>query len=141
MCRHIFHGLPTQDPQFVDIKRSINQNFSGKFNLFAYKILAMVFNSLEEILFSNTDTSTSKGADFYFDLNVYVETGTYFLSDRAAMRTIPVSDIELFRKFLPSTKDSVIFNFYQANIYALGRVLFLQWNGLFHGEWRGRFES
>lgn len=126
VCRDYYHGFPAQDIWFVNVKRSINEKFLNKFQGFSNKILAMIFNSFEEILFLDADAATLKDPDFYFSLKGYVETGTYFYRDRALGQGRPMYDIKFFRKILPSIEDSVVFNIDQTNNYTLG-------NGFFNG--------
>lgn len=129
VARDDFHGFPAQDLWFVDIKRSISAPFLNKFNGFANKILAMVFNSFEEVLFLDADAALLNGPDYFFSLQKYVETGAYFYRDRQALDHRGRSDIKFFQKMLPSIEDSMVFNIEQTNNYTLENGFF---NGMGH---------
>lgn len=129
VAREDFHGLPPQDIWFVNIRRSIKSSFLNKFEGFANKILAMVFNSFEEILFLDADAALLKDPEYFFSLKKYVETGAYFYRDRAALDSRGKADIKFFQKMLPSIEDSMVFNIEQTTNYTLQNGFF---NGMSH---------
>lgn len=129
IAREDYHGFPAQDIWFVNIKRAIKPSYLNKFDGFANKILAMVFNSFEEVLFLDADAAILKSPDYFFSLKKYVETGAYFYRDRAALDSRGRADIKFFQKLLPSIEDSMVFNIEQTNNYTLENGFF---NGMGH---------
>lgn len=129
VAREAFHDLPPQDLWFVDTKRSIKPAFLNKFHGFANKMLAMLFNSFEEILFLDADAALLKDPSYFFALKKYVEKGAYFYRDRAAQQSRGLSDIKFFMKMMPSIEDSIVFNIDQVSNYTLNNGFF---NGMGH---------
>lgn len=129
VAREDFHDFPPQDLWFVDCKRAIKPLFINKFHGFANKLLAMLFNSFEEILLLDADAGLLKSPEWFFELNKYKETGAYFYRDRAAHDSRGMSDTVFFSKMLPSIEDSIIFNIDQTSNYTLDNGFF---NGMGH---------
>lgn len=126
VARDVYHDFPPQDLWFVDVKRCIKPAFLNKFHGFANKMLAMLFNSFEEILLLDADAGLLKDPQYFFSLQKYVDKGAYFYRDRAAMDHRGSSDIKFFMKMMPSIEDSIVFNIDQTTNYTLD-------NGFFHG--------
>lgn len=134
VSREAFHSFPPQDIWFVNTHRSIKASYLNKFEGFANKLMAMLFNSFEEILFLDADAGLLKDADYFFNQENYKKTGTLFYRDRNAQEYRGKADIRFFSKMLPSIEDSVIFNIDQTSDYTLN-------NGFFDGLMNHFMES
>jgi alpha 1,3-mannosyltransferase len=104
-------GLIRQELWFVNVNQAIRENYRGKFLKFGNKFFATFFNSFEEYILLDADSVLLKNPDFFFNLNGYKDTGTFFFKDRTASQYRPKSDGMFFKKISPSILDNVIFDF------------------------------
>ncbi|OBA20242.1 hypothetical protein METBIDRAFT_25183, partial [Metschnikowia bicuspidata var. bicuspidata NRRL YB-4993] len=126
--RDYFRGYPEQDIWFVNSERAIEAKYRGKFNGFANKIMATMFNSFEEMLLCDADSVLLKSPSYFFELKKFVESGTMFYKDRAS-GSRGNDDLVFFKKLLPSIEDSVVFNVAQPTSITLENEFF---QGLSH---------
>lgn len=134
VSREAYHSFPPQDIWFVNTHRSIKPDYLNKFEGFANKMMAMLFNSFEEIMFLDADAGLLKGPDYFFDHQDYLRTGALFYRDRNAQEYRGNADIKFFSKMLPSIEDSIVFNIDQVTDYTLN-------NGFFDGHMSHYMES
>lgn len=104
------HGLPKQEVWFVNVQNVIHDNYKEKFNKFANKFLAALFNSFEEYILVDADTVMLQTPDYFFNLMGYKKRGAYFYKDRTAPEFRPLSDAKFFEKMTPSILDQAMFN-------------------------------
>ncbi|EDK45333.1 conserved hypothetical protein [Lodderomyces elongisporus NRRL YB-4239] len=122
-------GLPQQEIWFVNTYNAIHEDFKEKFKGFANKFLATFFNSFDEFMLIDADTVMMQNPEYFFNLEKYKETGTFFYKDRTSEDTRPPSDSMFFKKLSPSIVDSVMFNIPIMTKYTYDNDFF---NGLFH---------
>lgn len=103
-------GLPKQEIWFVNAYNAINIHYRKKFNGFANKFLATIFNSFEEYMLLDADSVLVQNPDYFFNLRNYVNQGAYFFRDRTAAEFRPLSDGKFFQKVTPSALDHLIFD-------------------------------
>ncbi|KAG7666156.1 uncharacterized protein J8A68_000302 [[Candida] subhashii] len=123
-------GLPKQEVWFVNTYNVIHNDFKDKFQKFANKFLATLFNSFEEFMLIDADTILFQNPEFFFNLKGYKETGTYFYRDRTADTRHRDSDAYFFKKITPSVIDQVMFNIPIITSHTLNREFFK--DGEFH---------
>lgn len=122
--RNDYMDLPRQDIWFVNAERAITEQYRSKFGGFANKIMAIMFSSFEDILFLDADSVIMKDVDYFFNLDRYVQTGTFFYKDRSSFEFRPKNDNYFFKKLLPSVDDSMVFNIPQTTNYTLMNEFF-----------------
>lgn len=120
-----FHQYPTQDLWFVDASRSIEPQFINKFNGFANKIMATLFNSFEEMIFLDADTVLLQSPDYLLKLQKYIDSGTMFYKDRSTFNFRERENSVLFHKLMPSLADGFVFNINQIKNKTLNNEFFL----------------
>ncbi|CAK9436889.1 uncharacterized protein LODBEIA_P14110 [Lodderomyces beijingensis] len=103
-------GLPKQEIWFVNTYNVIHHDFKEKFKGYANKFLATVFNSFDEFMLIDADTVMFQNPEYFFNLQGYKDTGTYFYKDRSTLEHRPDSDAKFFKKIGPSIIDSVMFD-------------------------------
>ncbi|KAK6200479.1 mannosyltransferase putative-domain-containing protein [Scheffersomyces amazonensis] len=108
-----FHGLKKQDITFVQVNPTIADGFMGKFGGFGNKILAVLFNSFEEMLFLDADVVILQPPRFFFQLKKYQQYGTLFYKDRSAVEFRPDYDIQFFKNFMNNQLDEIVFGLNQ----------------------------
>lgn len=123
-ARTDFRGYAPLDIWFVDASRAIEPQYIPKFEGFANKIMATMFNSFEEVLFCDADSVLLESPEYFFKLKKYIDKGTMFYKDRAAGQYRGNDDIVLFKKLLPSVEDSVVFNIPQTTNFTLNNEFF-----------------
>lgn len=122
--RNDYMDFPRQDIWFVNAERSINEQYRSKFDGFANKIMAIMFNSFEDVLFLDADSVILKDVDYFFKVKRYVQTGTLFYKDRSSFEFRPEPDKVFFEKLLPSVDDSMVFNIAQTSNYTMMNEFF-----------------
>ncbi|KAK6460700.1 putative alpha-1,3-mannosyltransferase [Scheffersomyces coipomensis] len=105
-----FHSLRKQDLTFVQVNRAIAHDFIGKFGGFGNKILAVLFNTFEDMIFLDADVVITQPPAQFFELKKYQEHGTLFYKDRSAVEYRPDSDIQFFKKLMNNQLDEIMFN-------------------------------
>ncbi|QWU85895.1 hypothetical protein CA3LBN_000113 [Candidozyma haemuli] len=120
-----YDNYPTQDLWFVDASPAIEPQFIGKFNGFANKIMATLFNSFEEMVFLDADTVLLQHPDFLFKLKKYINSGTMFYKDRSTFNFRERENSVLFHKLMPSLDDGFVFNINQIKNKTLDNEFFL----------------
>lgn len=123
-ARNDFRDLPQQDIWFVNAEKSIQEKYLSKFGGFANKIMAIMFNSFEEMFFLDADSVILKDVDYFFNLKKYVKAGTMFYKDRSTFEFRAQEDNVFFKKLLPSVDDSMVFNIPQTSNYTLQNEFF-----------------
>lgn len=103
-------GLPKQEVWFVNAHNVINDSYKKKFEKFANKFVAALFNSFEEYILLDADTVLVQNPEYFFNLKGYKKKGAYFYKDRTAPEFRPLSDGYFFRKLSPSIVDSMMFD-------------------------------
>lgn len=126
---YLINGLPQQEVWFVNTYNAIHANFKNKFRKFSNKFLATLFNSFSEFMLVDADTVLTQNPEYFFHLNGYKTTGTFFYKDRSTYETRPSSDGKFFEKLSPSIIDSVLFDIPIISSYTLDLEFF---KGLFH---------
>ncbi|KAI5956253.1 MNN13 [Candida jiufengensis] len=124
-----YKGLPKQEVWFVNTANVINENFKNKFHGFANKLLATLFNSFNEYMLLDADTVMMQPPEFFFNLEGYQNTGTFFFKDRGVFQRRTMEDGYFFHRIAPSTIDSLMFNIPIITNYTLGFEVF---RGLTH---------
>lgn len=120
-----FERYPTQDVWFVDASPAVEPEFLNKFNGFANKILATLFNSFAEMIFLDADTILLQSPDYLFTLQKYINSGTMFYKDRSTFNFRERENSVLFHKLMPSLDDAVVFNINQIQNKTLNNEFFL----------------
>lgn len=123
-ARGKFKYLPQQEVWFVDIKTAVEERYLNKFNGFANKIAATLFNSFAEMMLLDADSVILQEPAYFFKLKKFVETGTMFYKDRAAFQHRQPDEVIIFQKLMPSLDDSVVFNIPQITNYTLNNEFF-----------------
>lgn len=104
------HGLPKQEVWFVNVQNVIHDHYKEKFDKFANKFLAALFNSFEEYILLDADTVMLQTPEYFFNLMGYKKRGAYFYKDRTAPEFRPLGDTKFFEKMTPSIIDHAMFN-------------------------------
>lgn len=128
-ARDEYNNTPEQELWFVDVRRSIKEEYLPKFSGFGNKILATLFNSFEEMILIDADTVFLKPPSFFFYLDKYLDTGTMFYKDRSTFEFRPENDLIFFKKLMPSILDTIVFNIPQVSDHTLNNDFF---KGLSH---------
>ncbi|CAI5759863.1 unnamed protein product [Candida verbasci] len=123
------NGLPKQELWFINTANTIHENYKFKFRGFSNKILASLFNSFSEFILIDADTVMMQNPEFFFNLQGYKDTGTYFFKDRAVLQKRSANDGEFFKNMGPSVIDNLMFNIPLMTNYTIQRELF---KGLTH---------
>lgn len=123
-ARNDFQNLPRQELWFVNAERSIKRSHARKFDAFANKIVATMFNSFEHMLLVDADAVIFKNIEYFFTLKRYVQTGTFFYKDRYLIAHRNQNDNDVFRRLLPSVEDSAVFNIPQTSNHTLANEFF-----------------
>lgn len=119
-----FENYPTQELWFVDARRCIESTAIGKFNSFANKILATLFNSFEEMILLDADTVLVQPPEYFFNLKKFIDSGTMFYKDRTAFNFRNRDHTVMFEKLMPSLDDSMVFNVRQISNHTLNNEFF-----------------
>lgn len=75
---------------------AIKQQYLHKFNEFGNKILAILFNTFEEMIFIDADAILIQNPEKFFQLNKYQNSGALFFRDRNTPEYRPDHDIQTF---------------------------------------------
>lgn len=102
--------FPKQEVWFVNTYNAIQPNYRNKFDHFANKYFATIFNSFTEFMIIDADVALLKKPEYFFNMAKYVEKGAYFFRDRSINDLRPQSDLVFFQKLMPSLLDSTIFD-------------------------------
>ncbi|KAL6451735.1 MNN1 putative alpha-1 [Candida maltosa Xu316] len=116
-------GLRPQEVWFVNAYNAIHKSFRGKFSRFGNKLLATFFNSFEEFMLIDADTVMMQPPEFFFNLEGYKKTGSYFFKDRSVQRR-SINDGLYMEKMAPATIDSVMFDIPIMTNYTKNREFF-----------------
>lgn len=119
-----YDGLPKQEVWFVNTYNVIHSDYKDKFQKFGNKFLATLFNSFDEFMLIDADTVLFKNPHFFFNLDGYKKTGTFFFKDRTPDTRHRDSDSYFFKKITPSPVDQVMFNIPLVSSYTLNREFF-----------------
>lgn len=124
IARENFHNFPQQDIWFVNVENCIKKEYLHNFDGFANKILAVMFNTFQDMLFLDADSVVLKQPDYFFKLKKYVSSGAFFYKDRylIAHRNQALNDV--FRRLLPSVYDSAFFGIAQTGNHTLNNEFF-----------------
>lgn len=124
VARENYHNFPPQDIWFVNVENCIKKEYLHNFDGFANKILAVMFNTFEDMLFLDADSVVLKKPDYFFQLKEYVSSGAFFYKDRylIAHRNQALNDV--FRRLLPSVYDSAFFGIAQTGNRTLNNEFF-----------------
>ncbi|KAL6450799.1 MNN14 putative alpha-1 [Candida maltosa Xu316] len=106
-------NYPVQDVTLINVSPAIDSNYKYKFEKFGNKILAVLFNSFEEIILIDADTILTKPPDFFFELEKYKQSGTLFYRDRNTAEFRSDYDIKLFLLLMNSHLDEKLFGLSQ----------------------------
>lgn len=98
--------ITTFDLTFVDVSRVIDPKYKSFFNGFGMKLLALLFNSFEEVIMLDTDTVPLLPLTDYFNMDRYIETNTLFFRDREANSFLYGSVVEFFKSYLNSDYEN-----------------------------------
>ncbi|CUS25219.1 LAQU0S37e00210g1_1 [Lachancea quebecensis] len=94
-----------QDVWFVDAKRCIESKDHVLFKRFSNKWIASLFNSFEEMILMDSDAVPFINPETLFDSDEYREAGALFFKDRLIDEHIKTSDLNFYRKLLPSDEE------------------------------------
>lgn len=119
-----FDGLPLQNITFVNVTPAIKQQYLHKFNEFGNKILAILFNTFEEMIFIDADAILIQNPEKFFQLNKYQNSGALFFRDRNTPEYRPDHDIQTFLKLMNSQYDEIIFGLPQITEKTMSIPLF-----------------
>lgn len=108
-----FNTFPVQDVTFVNVEPAIAENYRGKFGGFGNKILAVLFNTFEEMMLIDADTVIMIPPSEFFELRKYKRSGTLFYKDRSTIEFRPESDLVFFKKLMNTQVDEVMFGLAQ----------------------------
>lgn len=103
-------GLPKQEVWFVNVHNVVLEEYKPKFEKFANKFLATMFNSFEEFILLDADTVLLQPPEFFFNIKGYKQKGAYFYRDRTAPQFRPPADATFFKKMTPSVIDTAMFD-------------------------------
>lgn len=105
------NGLPKQDIWFVNVNNAIHDNYKDKFQRWANKLLAVLFNSFEEFMLIDDDTVLLQHPErYFFNLPEYKSSGAYFYKDRNDALRRSDDELSFFKRLTPNTVDSLMFN-------------------------------
>ena len=71
-----FDGLPQQNITLVNVTPAIKPQYLHKFNEFGNKILAILFNTFEEMIFIDADAILIENPEKFFQLTKYKNLST-----------------------------------------------------------------
>ncbi|EGW31029.1 uncharacterized protein SPAPADRAFT_52212 [Spathaspora passalidarum NRRL Y-27907] len=123
------HGLPRQEVWFINTNNVLNNSYKEKFQGFANKLLATLFNSFEEFILMDADTIIMTNPEHFFALSGYVKSGALFFKDRAIFSRRSRGDATMFKKLSPSIVDKLMFDIPIMTDHSLKREFF---KGLHH---------
>ncbi|KAI3405436.2 MNN13 [Candida oxycetoniae] len=126
---HKTRGLPKQEVWFVNAANVLNERDKQKFNGFANKLLATLFNSFNEFMLIDADTVMMKNPETFFEMKGYKETGTLFFKDRFVLQKRDLEEGKLFNRVSQSTVDKLMFDVEPMTNHTLQREFF---RGLVH---------
>ncbi|RCK67824.1 putative alpha-1,3-mannosyltransferase MNN14 [Candida viswanathii] len=104
-----FHGYMRQNIILVNVTPAIDEQYLYKFDKFGNKILAVLFNSFEEIILLDADTVVTQTPMKFFQLRKYTKSGTLFYHDRNTAEYRPGHDIDMFLKLMNTNMDAQLF--------------------------------
>lgn len=119
-----FDGLPQQNITLVNVTPAIKPQYLHKFNEFGNKILAILFNTFEEMIFIDADAILIENPEKFFQLTKYKNSGALFFRDRNTSEYRPDHDIEMFLKLMNSQYDEIIFGLLQITEKTMSIPLF-----------------
>ncbi|KAG7661574.1 uncharacterized protein J8A68_004943 [[Candida] subhashii] len=125
-CSSRFDNLPIQKVTFVNVTPAIHPDYAHKFESFANKILAVLFNTFEEIILIDADTVLTQPPRSFFNLSKYQSFGTLFFRDRTTVEYRPKDDIEFFKKLMNNQLDEILFNLPQNTDFTFSNPFFEQ---------------
>lgn len=103
-------NFPKQEIWFVDAKRCVRKEYRDKFNSFANKLIAYLFNSFDEILLMDTDAVPLVKPIELMKLGPYKRTETVFFKDRFNHERVSAHDTTFFKNLMPSNIDESLFD-------------------------------
>lgn len=105
------NGLPKQDIWFVNVNNAIHDHYKEKFQRWANKLLAVMFNSFEEFMLIDDDTVLLQHPErYFFNLPGYKSSGAYFYKDRNDVTRRSEDELNFFKRLTPNIVDSLMFN-------------------------------
>lgn len=119
-----FRGFIQQSITFVDVVPAISHQYLEKFSGFGNKILAVLFNTFEEIIFFDADTILTQNPMKFFNLKKYKKSGTLFFRDRNTAEFRPDHDIIMLLKLMNTNMDAKIFDLPQISKKTMDIPLF-----------------
>ncbi|ODV58554.1 alpha-mannosyltransferase [Ascoidea rubescens DSM 1968] len=103
--------FPKQELYFVNVEDCISDNYKSYFDGFSNKLLALFFNSFNEIILLDTDTVLFVDPNEFFEFEDYKKNGAFFFKDREyELRFDYKVDLEFFEKLMPNDLDEFFFN-------------------------------
>lgn len=112
--------FPKQDVWFVNVDPCIKEAFKHKFQKYANKLLAYMFNSFDEMILIDTDTVPFVDLETVFSLPGYVDNGAFFFQDRNLKGQNTENQVAYFTRMLPSKMDKILFDIPRATEHTLG---------------------
>lgn len=102
------HGFefPKQHVTFVNVKAPLLHLGKSDFASYNNKILALFFNSFEEVILFDADTVPLLAPQGFFDLKEYSDTGAYFFRDRSLRDSNDWIETNFFAKLMPHDTDA-----------------------------------
>lgn len=98
--------ITTFDLTFVDVSKVIDPKYKAFFGGFGMKLLALLFNSFEEVIMLDTDTVPLLPLTEYFQMERYMDTKTLFFRDREANSFLYDGVVAFFKSFLNSDYEN-----------------------------------
>ena len=121
-----FQGKTHQNVTLVNVTPAIEEKYLHKFDKFGHKILAVLFNTFQEIMLLDADTVLTQKPAKFFKLKKYKKSGTLFYRDRNTAEYRPGHDITMFLKLMNTNMDSKLFDLPQISNKTMDMPLFSQ---------------
>ncbi|GMM29932.1 alpha-1,3-mannosyltransferase [Martiniozyma asiatica (nom. inval.)] len=98
--------ISTFEVTFVDVSKTIDINYKNYFNGFGMKLLALLFNSFEEMIMLDTDTVPLLPIKDFFNMDAHINTHAMFFRDREANSFLYPGVSEFFKSYLNSDYEN-----------------------------------
>ncbi|ODV70937.1 alpha-mannosyltransferase CYBJADRAFT_164787 [Cyberlindnera jadinii NRRL Y-1542] len=112
-------NFPKQEVWFVDASKCINKAYGKSFNSYANKMIALLFNSFDEIMMMDADVLPLIKPNNFFHTGPYERTQTIFFKDRYVQAKKQVEVTDFFKKLMPTAIDDALFGIPRATNFTL----------------------
>lgn len=99
--------FPKQDITFIDVQPALQRLQKADFSGYNNKIIALFFNTFEEVMLFDADTVPMVSPQKMFELKEYQDKGAYFFRDRSLRDSNDWLETNYFSKLMPHKTDDI----------------------------------